>query len=199
MSQPFTLPDLPYSQDALAPTISSDTIGFHYGKHHAAYFNMLNKLVENTKFSEMKLEEVVKETFGNSETQKIFNNAGQAWNHILYWNQMKPGGSNKPSGRLLSMIEESFESFEKFKEQFVASSVGVFGSGWCWLVQNDTNLEILGTPNAENPLCHNKNALMGIDVWEHAYYLDYQNVRPNHVKAVLDNIINWDFVSDRLS
>ena len=159
---------------------------------------MLNKLVENTKFSEMKLEEVVKETFGNSETQKIFNNAGQAWNHILYWNQMKPGGSNKPSGDLLSMIEESFESFDKFKEQFVAASVGVFGSGWCWLVQNDTNLEILGTPNAENPLCHNKNALMGIDVWEHAYYLNYQNRRPDYINAFW-NIVNWEAVSENHS
>jgi len=198
MSQPFTLPDLPYSQDALAPTISSDTIGFHYGKHHAAYFNMLNKLVENTKFSEMKLEEVVKETFGNSETQKIFNNAGQAWNHILYWNQMKPGGESAPSGRLHTMIEESFGDFDSFKDQFVQQSVGVFGSGWCWLVQNDSSLEIMGTPNGENPLAHGKHALMGIDVWEHAYYLDYKNVRPDYVKAILDNSINWSFVSDKL-
>ena len=159
---------------------------------------MLNNLVKDTKFAEMELEQVVKESFGNSESQKIFNNAGQAWNHILYWNQMTPGGSKNPSGNLLSMIEENFETFDRFKEDFVVASVGVFGSGWCWLVQNNNKLEILGTPNAENPLCHNKNALLGLDVWEHAYYLDYQNVRPNHVKAVLDNIINWDFVADRL-
>jgi len=195
---PFSLPDLPFSHDALSPIISSETIGFHYGKHHAAYFNMLNNLVKDTKFADMKLEEVVKNSFGNPDTQKIFNNAGQAWNHILYWEQMTPGGSNKPSGKLATLIEDNFDTFDKFKENFISASVGVFGSGWCWLIQDNNGLSIMGTPNAENPLAHNKHTLFGLDVWEHAYYLDYQNIRPNHVKAVLENAINWDYVSDRL-
>ena len=158
---------------------------------------MLNTSAEGTKYNDMSLEDVVVESFKDKE-QKIFNNAGQAWNHILYWDQMKPGGETAPSGRLHTMIESSFGDFDSFKDQFVQQSVGVFGSGWCWLVQNDSSFEIMGTPNGENPLAHGKHALMGIDVWEHAYYLDYKNVRPDYVKAILDNSINWSFVSDKL-
>ncbi len=193
----FNLPPLPYGENDLSPIISSDTIQLHYGKHHQAYFNMLNTLAEGTKYNDMSLEDVVVESFKDKE-QKIFNNAGQAWNHILYWDQMKPGGETAPSGRLHTMIENSFGDIDSFKDQFVQQSVGVFGSGWCWLVQNDSSLEIMGTPNGENPLAHGKHALMGIDVWEHAYYLDYKNVRPDYVKAILDNSINWSFVSDQL-
>ncbi len=199
MSQPFTLPDLPYDENALAPTISAQTVGLHHGKHHAAYFNMLNTLSEGTQFADMALEDVVTGSFGNAETQKIFNNAGQAWNHILYWNQMQPGGAGAPSGTLAAKMDDAFGGLDSFKEQFTAAAVGVFGSGWCWLVEENGSLVILGTPNAENPLAHGKHALLGIDVWEHAYYLDYQNLRADHVKAVLDNLINWDFVADRLS
>ncbi|MEE2877085.1 MAG: superoxide dismutase [Candidatus Neomarinimicrobiota bacterium] len=199
MSQPFTLPDLPFDENALMPTISAQTVGLHYGKHHAAYFNMLNTLSEGTQFANMSLEDVVTGSFGNPDTQKIFNNAGQAWNHILYWNQMQPGGADVPSGELASKMDDAFDGLDSFKEQFTASAVGVFGSGWCWLVEEKGRLAIMGTPNAENPLVHGKNALLGIDVWEHAYYLDYQNLRADHVKAVLDNLINWDFVADRLS
>ena len=198
MSHPFKLPDLPYNENALEPIISAKTVSFHYGKHHATYFSMLNNLTEGTEFSDMPLEEVVKSSYGDKNTQKIFNNAGQAWNHILYWNQMQPGGSQIPSGNLASLINDSFENFENFKKDFVASSLGVFGSGWCWLVQKDDGLSIMGTPNAENPLAYGENTLLGIDVWEHAYYLDYQNLRADHVKAILDNLINWDFVSERL-
>ncbi|RPF74368.1 MAG: superoxide dismutase [Rickettsiales bacterium TMED289] len=193
----FSLPALPFGESDLSPTISSDTIQLHYGKHHQAYFNMLNTLAENTKYNEMSLEEVVVHSFKDGE-QKIFNNASQAWNHILYWDQMKPGGSNIPEGQLHTMIEESFGNFDLFKDKFIKTSVGVFGSGWCWLVQNESKLEILGLPNGENPMAHGKHAIMGIDVWEHAYYLDYKNVRPNYVKALLENSINWSFVQDQL-
>ena len=189
------LPALPYAMDALAPHISAETLEFHYGKHHQAYFNMLNTLAEGTKYNELSLENVVVESFKDKE-QKIFNNAGQAWNHILYWDQMKPGGESSPSGRLHTMIKDSFEDFDSFKEQFVQQSVGVFGSGWCWLVQNDSSLEILGTPNGENPLAHGKHALMGIDVWEHAYYLNYQNRRPDYINAFF-TVVNWKEVSRR--
>ena len=199
MSQPFSLPDLPFDENALAPTISAQTVGLHYGKHHAAYLNMLNTLSEGTDFADMELENVVKGSFGNTDTQKVFNNAGQAWNHILYWNQMQPGGSDELTGRLASMIDGAFGDMDSFKDQFTTAAVGVFGSGWCWLVEEDGGLAIMGTPNAENPLAHGKHALMGVDVWEHAYYLDYQNLRADHVKAVLNNLINWDFVADRLS
>ena len=189
MSQPFSLPDLPFDENALAPTISAQTVGLHYGKHHAAYLNMLNTLSEGTDFADMELENVVKGSFGNTDTQKVFNNAGQAWNHILYWNQMQPGGSDEPTGRLASMIDGAFGDMDSFKDQFTTAAVGVFGSGWCWLVEEDGGLAIMGTPNAENPLAHGKHALMGVDVWEHAYYLDYQNLRADHVKAVLNNLI----------
>ena len=199
MSQPFSLPELPFDENALSPTISAQTVDLHYGKHHAAYFNMLNTLSEGTNFADMELENVVKGSFGNADTQKVFNNAGQAWNHILYWNQMQPGGADEPTGRLVSMIDGAFGDMDSFKDQFTTAAVGVFGSGWCWLVEEDGGLAIMGTPNAENPLAHGKHTLMGVDVWEHAYYLDYQNLRADHVKAVLNNLINWDFVADRLS
>lgn len=197
-SKPFELPRLPFEENALEPTISSKTVGLHYGKHHAAYFNNLNNLAEGTEFADMSLEDVVQKSFGRSEHQKIFNNAGQAWNHIIYWEEMKPGGSRAPSGQLLEQIEGSFGGFDQFKDQFVQTALGVFGSGWTWLVGEDGSLKITGTPNAENPLAEGERTLMGIDVWEHAYYLDYQNRRGDHVQAVLDNLINWDYVADRL-
>lgn len=196
-SQKFVLPALPYGAADLAPTISSDTVDLHYGKHHQAYFNMLNKFADGTKFMDMELDQVVVESFQDGH-KKVFNNAGQAWNHILYWEQMAPGGSNSPQGKLLEKINEAFGDLDTFKADFVQQAVGVFGSGWAWLVEKDGKLELRGLPNAENPLAHGEHALMGIDVWEHAYYLDYKNVRPDYVKAVLDNLINWDFVADRL-
>jgi len=196
-SQKFVLPALPYGAADLAPTISSDTVDLHYGKHHQAYFNMLNKFADGTKFMDMELDQVVVESFQDGH-KKVFNNAGQAWNHILYWEQMAPGGSNSPQGKLSEKINEAFGDLDTFKADFVQQAVGVFGSGWAWLVEKDGKLELRGLPNAENPLAHGEHALMGIDVWEHAYYLDYKNVRPDYVKAVLDNLINWDFVADRL-
>ena len=196
-SQKFTLPALPYGAADLAPTISSDTVDLHHGKHHQAYFNMLNNFADGTKFMDMELDEVVVESYKEGNV-KVFNNAGQAWNHILYWEQMAPGGSNAPQGRLLEKINEAFGDFDTFKTDFTQQAVGVFGSGWAWLIEKDGKLEMRGLPNAENPLAHGEHALMGIDVWEHAYYLDYKNVRPDYVKAVLDNLINWDYVSGRL-
>ena len=196
-SQKFVLPALPYGAADLAPTISSDTVDLHYGKHHQAYFNMLNNFADGTKFMDMELDQVVVESFQDGH-KKVFNNAGQAWNHILYWEQIAPGGSNSPQGKLLEKINEAFGDFDTFKTDFTQQAVGVFGSGWAWLVEKDGKLELRGLPNAENPLAHGEHALMGIDVWEHAYYLDYKNVRPDYVKAVLDNLINWDFVADRL-
>ena len=196
-SQKFVLPALPYGAADLAPTISSDTVDLHYGKHHQAYFNMLNNFADGTKFMDMELDQVVVESFQDGH-KKVFNNAGQAWNHILYWEQMAPGGSNSPHGKLSEKINEAFGDFDTFKTDFTQQAVGVFGSGWAWLIEKDGKLELRGLPNAENPLAHGEHALMGIDVWEHAYYLDYKNVRPDYVKAVLDNLINWDFVADRL-
>ena len=189
--------DRPYGASDLAPTISSDTVDLHYGKHHQAYFNMLNNFADGTKFMDMELDQVVVESFQDGH-KKVFNNAGQAWNHILYWEQMAPGGSNSPQGKLSEKINEAFGDFDTFKTDFTQQAVGVFGSGWAWLVEKDGKLELRGLPNAENPLAHGEHALMGIDVWEHAYYLDYKNVRPDYVKAVLENLINWDFVADRL-
>ena len=159
--------------------------------------NMLNNFADGTKFMDMELDEVVVESYKEGNV-KVFNNAGQAWNHILYWEQMAPGGSNAPQGKLLEKIDEAFGDFDTFKTDFTQQAVGVFGSGWAWLIEKDGKLEMRGLPNAENPLAHGEHALMGIDVWEHAYYLDYKNVRPDYVKAVLDNLINWDYVSDRL-
>ena len=193
----FILPALPYNANDLAPTISSQTIDLHYGKHHQAYFNMLNTFAEGTKFMDMDLDEVVVKSF-EEDNKKVFNNAGQAWNHILYWDQMTPGGSKVPHGKLLEKINESFGDYDTFKTNFTQQAAGVFGSGWAWLIEKDGKLDLRGLPNAENPLAHGEHALMGIDVWEHAYYLDYKNVRPDYVKAVLDNLINWDFVADRL-
>ncbi|MFQ6616827.1 MAG: superoxide dismutase [Fidelibacterota bacterium] len=194
----FQLPPLPYEENALAPTISSQTVGLHYGKHHAAYFNNLNSLVQETEFAELSLEKVVQKSFGNKEYQKIFNNAGQAWNHIIYWEEMTPGGARQPSGTLAQKLEEHFGGFDPFKDKFVQIAGGVFGSGWAWLVESDGSLTIEGMSNAENPLAYGKKTLLGIDVWEHAYYLDYQNRRPDYVRAVLDNLINWDYVAERL-
>lgn len=197
-ARPFVLPSLPFEVNALEPTISSRTVQLHYGKHHAAYFNTLNTLVEGTDFADMNLEEVVFKSFGTPDRQKLFNNAGQAWNHVIYWEEMKPGERRTPSGRLAEMIDRDFGGFDQFKDSFVQTAVAVFGSGWAWLIDEDGSLKITGTPNAENPIPRAQKTLMGIDVWEHAYYLDYQNRRADHVRAVLDNLINWDYVADRL-
>ena len=196
MADAFTLPALPYAEDALAPIIGSQTVGLHHGKHHKTYFDKMNPIVAGTAYADMALEDVMVEAFNKGE-QALVNNAGQAWNHILYWNQFTPGGANAPVGKLADAINDTFGGFDAMKEQMVQTGAGVFGSGWAWLANDGGNLSLMGTPGGENPLMHGKSALVGIDVWEHAYYLDYQNRRPDHIKDVLDKLVNWSWVSEQ--
>lgn len=196
---PFTLPELPWSEDALDPHISARTIGFHYGKHHATYLAKLNQAVEGTPMAEQSLEELIRETAGDPAKAGIFNNAAQIWNHTFFWNSLKPGGGGKPSGRLLERIEESFGGFEEFQREFTAKASTLFGSGWTWLVDNGGKLEIVQTTGAGNPMTAGKTPLLTLDVWEHAYYLDYQNRRPDFVQTFLDHLANWDFAAANLS
>lgn len=194
---PFRQPPLPFQESQLEPVIGTRTVSLHYGKHHAGYYTNLNTLVKETPYVNMSLEQVV--VAANKETdRRIFNNAGQAWNHERYWEMLKPGGAKEPSGKLAQMINASFGSADEMKKKIVASSAAVFGSGWTWLVQDGDKLAILNTAGGDGPLTSGKSALIGIDVWEHAYYLDYENRRTDHVKAVLDNIVNWDVVAGRL-
>ena len=195
---PFKQPPLPYAENALAPTISAQTVGLHYGKHHASYFGALNTMTQGTPMAGMSLEQVVMASAAQPEHQRLFNQAGQAWNHILYWDQMRPGGAKAPAGMLAQMIDRDLGGVAKMKEDFVKGATAQFGSGWYWLIRDGDKLVLTGTSNGDNPMARGKRVLMGVDVWEHAYYLDYQNRRADHVKAVLDNLINWDFVADRL-
>ena len=189
------LPPLPYADDALAPHISAHTMSFHYGKHHAAYVNNLNGLIDGTDLANASLEEII----SGAESGGLFNNAAQVWNHTFYWNSMTPGGGGDPSGDLAAALESSFGSIDAFKTQFKADAVGNFGSGWTWLVQDDSGLAIVKTDDADTPLAHGGKALLTIDVWEHAYYLDYQNARPAYVDAFLESLINWEFASANYS
>lgn len=198
MAGPFELPALPYAEDALTPVISAQTVSLHYGKHHKTYFDKLNGFVEGTAMAEMTLEELIIQSKGDDKLKGVFNNAGQAWNHILYWEQFAKSGARVPSATLSEFVERDFGSFDAMKAEFVACAANTFGSGWAWLVLNDNKLELLSTSNADNPLAHGKVALCGLDVWEHAYYLDYQNRRPDHCKAVLDEIVNWSYVGEKL-
>lgn len=195
---PFVQPPLPFLEPQLAPTISNRTVTLHYGRHHAAYFTALNALTKDTKYVAMTLEQVIVESDKETD-RRIYNNAAQAWNHNLYWAQFKPGGAKAPSGKLLDMINASFESFDKMKIKLKADTAAVFGSGWGWLAQEGDKLVTVGTLGGANLLTQpNRTTLLGIDVWEHAYYLDYENRRPDHIQAVMDNIINWDVVAGRL-
>ena len=196
----FELPPLPYSRDALAPAISEETLNFHYGKHHQAYVNNLNKMIDGTDLEGKPLEEIIAEASKDSSKAGIFNNSAQVWNHTFYWHSMKPGGGGKPSGAIADKIDADFGSYEKFAEEFKAAGGGQFGSGWAWLVLKDGKLGIRKTPNAETPLTEpGATPLLTMDVWEHAYYLDYQNSRPNYMQAFLDDLINWDFVNQNLA
>ena len=199
MTGPFKLSPLPYAEDALAPTISAKTIEFHYHKHHAAYVKTLNELVAGTKYADMKLQEVVRETAGkDGETEKkIFNNAGQVWNHDFYWRSLSPKPST-PKGKLKSAIEE-FGGGDKLIEALAQAGKTQFGSGWAWLVSKNGKLSVEKTPNAVDPMSKGVNALLTVDVWEHAYYLDYQNERPKYLEAVLKKLLNWDFAAENLS
>jgi len=185
------LPALPYAMDALQPHISKETFEFHYGKHHQAYVTNLNNLIKGTEFENMGLEDIVKKSSGG-----VFNNAAQVWNHTFFWNSMKPAGGGAPSGKLAEAINKKFGSFDAFKEAFTKSAVGNFGSGWTWLVKKaDGSVDIVNTSNAATPLSGGDTALLTIDVWEHAYYIDYRNARPKFVETFLGSLANWDFAA----
>jgi Fe-Mn family superoxide dismutase len=184
------LPALPYAKDALAPVISAETIDYHYGKHHQAYVTNLNNLIPGTEFENASLEEIVMKSSGG-----IFNNAAQVWNHTFYWNGLSPNGGGEPTGALADAINAAFGSFDEFKDAFIKSGIGNFGSGWTWLVKNDDgSVEIVNTSNAATPLTDGKTPLLTIDVWEHAYYVDYRNARPKYLEEIW-TIVNWDFVA----
>ncbi|PLS69142.1 MAG: superoxide dismutase [Fe] [Cyanobacteria bacterium M5B4] len=189
----FELPNLPYEQNALEPYISANTLSFHHGKHHAGYVNNLNNLVKDTDLADKSLEEIVKATAGDASKAGIFNNAAQVWNHTFYWHSMKPNGGGAPSGALAAKIDADFGSFDAFKEQFKAAGTSQFGSGWAWLVLENGTLKVTKTLNAENPLTSGQIPLLTMDVWEHAYYLDYQNRRPDYAQTFLNSLVNWEF------
>src|SRR5688572_17721368 len=194
----FTLPELPYGKDALAPVISAETIEYHYGKHHQAYVNNLNNLVPNTKYATLSLEEVVKASYNQPSEAPVFNNSAQVWNHTFYWHSLAPKGGGAPTGAIAQAIDKAFGSFADFKDKFSKASAGVFGSGWAWLVKNaDGSVAIETTSNAGTPLATGKTALLTIDVWEHAYYIDYRNARPKYIEEYW-KLVNWDFANKNL-
>jgi Fe-Mn family superoxide dismutase len=189
----FTLPELPYSNDALAPHISPETIEYHYGKHHQAYVTKLNGMIEGTEFANASLEDIIKKSSGG-----MFNNAAQVWNHTFYWNCLKPNGGGEPTGALAEAINSTFGSFADFKTKFTECAATTFGSGWAWLVKDASGkLEIVSTSNAGNPMTDGKTPVMTCDVWEHAYYVDYRNARPKYIEAFWA-LVNWDFVASQL-
>jgi Fe-Mn family superoxide dismutase len=194
-SAAITLPPLPYAEDALAPVISANTVSFHYGKHHKGYVDNLNKMIAGTDLEKSPLEQIVKSTAGAADKQGIFNNAAQVWNHTFYWNSMKANGGAKPSGDLAQKLDSTFTNFDNFKKELVTAATGQFGSGWAWLVSEGGALKVVKTPNAETPLTKGQTPLLTIDVWEHAYYLDYQNKRADYVNAVIDKLLNWEFAA----
>ncbi|PCI26688.1 MAG: superoxide dismutase [Fe] [SAR324 cluster bacterium] len=186
----ITLPELPFAKDALAPHISENTLDFHYGKHHNAYVVNTNKLIEGTEFADADLETIVKKASGG-----LFNNAAQVWNHSFYWQCMKPNGGGVATGAIAEKIKATFGSYEKFTEEFKTAGMTQFGSGWAWLVLDAGELKIVKTANADTPLAHGQTPLLTVDVWEHAYYLDYQNRRPDYLSVFLDKLVNWEFVN----
>ena len=192
----FTLPDLPYAKDALEPYMSAQTFDFHHGKHHNAYVTKLNDAIAGTDMASLSLEEIIQKSAGDAAQAGIFNNAAQIWNHTFFWNSMKPAGGGKPSGALAAKIDEDFGSYDAFAEAFKNAAATQFGSGWAWLVKDKTGkLAIRKTANAETPLTEGETPLLTIDVWEHAYYLDYQNRRPDFISSFLDNLVNWEFAA----
>jgi len=195
MNMPFELPPLPYEKTALAPHLTEETFSYHYEKHHNAYVTNLNKLTEGTPDADKSLEDLIKSSEGG-----IFNNAAQVWNHTFYWHSMKPEGGGKPSGALAEAIDRDFGSFDKFKEEFTAAATTQFGSGWAWLVKGaDGKLKVTKTGNADCPLRNGDTPLLTIDVWEHAYYIDYRNARPKYIETFLNSLANWDFAAQNFS
>lgn len=195
----FELPPLPYDRTALQPHYSGETLDFHHGKHHNAYVVNLNKMIEGTPEAEKSLEEIIKGSAGDSSKAGIFNNSAQIWNHTFFWNSMKPGGGGAPSGALAAAIDKDFGSLDEFKTAFAQAGATQFGSGWAWLVNDGGTLKVTKTPNAETPLTTSATPLVTCDVWEHAYYIDYRNRRPDFLKSFLDNLINWDFAAANFS
>jgi len=194
----LTLPELPFARNALEPHISSNTFDFHYGKHHKAYVDNGNKLIAGTDLEKLSAEEIIKKVAGDASKTGIFNNAAQVWNHSFYWNCLKPGGGGKPSGKIADKINSEFGSYDKLVEELKNAGATQFGSGWAWLVLESNKLKIMKTANADTPVAHGLRPLLTIDVWEHAYYLDYQNRRPDYLTRFVDKLINWDFVNSQL-
>ena len=193
---PFTLPKLPWEEGALDPVISARTIQLHHGKHHKAYVDKTNELVAGTKLADMALEEVVRAAAAQKD-QKLFDNAAQAWNHAFFWNCLQPGGT-RPSGELARRLDSDLGGIDAFRKAFAKAAVECFGSGWAWLVDRGGKLEIVATPNAGTPLIERATPLLTLDVWEHAYYVDYQNRRPEYVQAVIEKLLNWDFAARQI-
>jgi Fe-Mn family superoxide dismutase len=195
---PFVLPSLPYGSSALEPVISARTVGFHYGKHHKGYVDNLNKFIAGTRFADMPLEKIIAATSGTPESASIFNNAAQTWNHNFYWRSLRPGGGGEPPAVLIPMIKASFGSLDACKKELANAAVTQFGSGWAWLALDGNKIKVVKTGNADNPLTRGMKPLVTIDVWEHAYYLDYQNRRADYVSAVIEKLINWEFAAENL-
>ncbi|MEX0267943.1 superoxide dismutase [Leptolyngbyaceae cyanobacterium UHCC 1019] len=191
---------LPYDFNALEPYgMKAETFEYHYGKHHKAYVDNLNKLTADTELASLPLEEVIKVTYNDASKQGVFNNAAQVWNHTFFWSSLKPGGGGTPTGDLAARIDKDFGSFEKFKEEFTTAATTQFGSGWAWLVDDNGTLKVTKTPNAVDPVAEGQKALLTLDVWEHAYYIDFRNARPAFIKNYLDNLVNWDFAAANLA
>jgi len=195
---PILFPDLPYPKDALEPFISAKTLEFHHGKHHRAYVDNANKMIAETPLENEDVTTIIKRTFGDQSKAGIFNNVAQAWNHSFFWQCMKKGGGKQPSGEIAKRIQSDLGGYDKFAEDFKNAGVTQFGSGWAWLILDGGRLKIVKTSNAENPVAEGKKPLLVVDVWEHAYYLDYQNRRPDFLTAFIENLINWDFVNSQL-
>ena len=190
---PFELPSLPYAKDALQPHISANTLDFHYGKHHQTYVTNLNKLVEGTDLADSSLEDVIMKAEGG-----MFNNSAQVWNHTFYWSSLSPSGGGEPSGEVADRINGAFGSYADFRAKFTEAATTQFGSGWAWLVDDGSKLDVMKTPNADLPMKHGAKALLTLDVWEHAYYIDYRNARPKYIETFFDSLVNWDFVAQNL-
>ena len=198
-SSPLTLPALPWAENALEPVISAKTISFHYGKHHKTYVENLNKLIVGTELADLPLDQIVRATAGKTDRVGIFNNAAQAWNHDFYWKSLKPKGGGEPPSALKAKMDAAFGGVDACKKEFANAAVQQFGSGWAWLVLDGDKLKVVKTGNADTPIAHNQKPLLTIDVWEHAYYLDYQNKRVDYVNALIDKLANWEFAAQNLA
>ncbi|WP_341792696.1 MULTISPECIES: superoxide dismutase [unclassified Rickettsia] len=197
-SYPFVLPDLPYDKDSFKPHFTAETFDYHHGKHHQTYVTNLNNLLkDDTELQKMDLEELIAHSSSNS-SYAIFNNAAQIWNHSFFWHSIKSKGGGNPTGKILELINKDFGSFENFREQFKTAAIGQFGSGWAWLIYHDNKLQIIKTANAETPIVNGMKPIIACDVWEHAYYIDYRNKRPDYVDIFIKHMINWEFAERNL-